>query len=370
MRKFFSAAIVILFLIMFSASCANRPGSGGSSAGSSGSSSSSAYDGLLYTDVRGTNLSADNLGYNIIKTLWFNGTTVFSAPDQVYANQILEAGKNPGLGVNYLHSQGITGSGVNVAIIDQNLCQDFGHPEFSNKIIAYFDTGTGTGPNEGSMHGPAVSSLLVGTTIGTAPGARLYYAAVPSWYLDAKYYAQALDWIVASNAVLPANQKIRVVSVSAPPSKLPYTNNTILWDQAVQRASASNILVLDCGAYRINDCCYYSLESPDDITLVTPGLSSFTYPQNTPGIIYVPSCYRSQAEEYTSGVFSYQYTGDDGLSWTLPYTAGVLAMGWQVKPSLTVAQITNYLFQTAYVLPGGFKIINPTNFIKTIQNLP
>ncbi len=324
-------------------------------------------DVLPYDDVRGKDLSKDNLGCDLIKTLWFDGTTIFSPGDQTYAGQILESGKNPGLGVNYLHSLGITGSNINVAVIDQNLCQDFGHPEFSNKIAAYFDTGTGQPANVGSMHAPAVASLLVGTHTGTAPGARLYFAATPTWLADAKYFAQALDWIVAQNAGLSADQKIRVVSVSAAPSGpgSPDSNN-ILWDQAVQRASASNILVLDCGAHRINDvgCC--NLENPDDITSFMPGEPN-TQIQNDPNIFYAPAPRRSQAEEYNSGVFSYQYTGAGGTSWTIPYIAGVLVMGWQVNPDLSIAKITNYLFQSAYVLPGGFKVINPTNFINTIQ---
>jgi hypothetical protein len=40
---------------------------------------------------------------------------------------------NPGLGVRELHEEGITGKGVTVAIIDQNMILD--HPEFQGNQI-------------------------------------------------------------------------------------------------------------------------------------------------------------------------------------------------------------------------------------------
>jgi hypothetical protein len=35
--------------------------------------------------------------------------------------RIMELGKNPGLGIRKLHTQGITGRGIGIAIIDQTL---------------------------------------------------------------------------------------------------------------------------------------------------------------------------------------------------------------------------------------------------------
>lgn len=65
------------------------------------------------------------------------------------------------------------------------------------------------------MHGPAVASLLVGNRCGTAPDAKVHFVAAPSWTGDTAFQAKALDWIVEKNATLPADQKIRAVSISA-----------------------------------------------------------------------------------------------------------------------------------------------------------
>ncbi len=68
------------------------------------------------------------------------------------------------------------------------------------------------------MHGPAVASLLAGKTIGVAPdAANIYYAAWPSWLMDSRYAADALDWVLEQNEALPEGEKIPIVSVSAAP---------------------------------------------------------------------------------------------------------------------------------------------------------
>jgi subtilisin family serine protease len=163
------------------------------------------------------------LGESVIETLWFTQSTKWwSTQDQRIAQNILKLGMNPGLGVRELQAEGITGKGVTVAIIDQPVVLD--HPEFQGKIVKYYDTGTAEFADRGSMHGPAVTSLLVGENIGTAPDAKVYYVAAPSWLEDAQYYADALDWIVAENEKLPEGSKIRVVSVSTMPSGMPLTN--------------------------------------------------------------------------------------------------------------------------------------------------
>jgi predicted outer membrane repeat protein len=275
---------------------------------------------------------------------------------------------NPGLGVRALHQQGITGMGVNVAIIDQPMYLD--HPEFSGKIAAYYDTGCEG--HESSMHGPAVASLLVGTNCGTAPGARIYYAAAPSWLRDAAYYADGLDWIIAQNEALPVSEKIRVVSVSAAPSgaNSPFLYNNVMWDEACSRAEAAGILIIDCSDERgFTSRGWYDPNDPENVAKFTAAVPGYPPPGSYEGIYFPVS--RTMAEESFKGDFSYQYTCRGGLSWTVPYCAGVLAMGWQIRPEFTKEQMVDSLFQTAYVNPGGARIIDPPALINLLlENKP
>ncbi|MCJ7586755.1 MAG: hypothetical protein MUQ00_02485 [Candidatus Aminicenantes bacterium] len=79
--------------------------------------------------------------------------------------------------------------------------------------------------------------------------------------------------------------------------------------------------------------------------------------------LYIPSVRWTQAEERKKGDCSYQYTGHGGLSWTVPYLAGVLALGWQVNPSLTRTEILSRAYSSAYLKNGRAMIINPEAFI-------
>lgn len=327
-----------------------------------------------YNDVRYKDLSSINkLQNDLIRSLRFNQDTVW--PQQSVGNttienvadKLLNSAMNPGLGVKNLHQMGITGKGVNVAIIDQPMFLD--HPEFKGKIAAYHDVGCNS---QSSMHGPSVASLLVGTNCGTAPDAKLYYVAAPSWTKDAAFQAQALEWIIDQNRQLPANQKIRIVSVSAAPSGpgSPFDKNNAMWDTACQKAEAEGIMVLDCtnsprGFIAPAHFANSKTESP---AACTPG-----FPNNPwqgafeTASVFVPTCPRTSAEEYDEGKCTYAYWGQGGLSWAIPYASGVLAMGWQVCPEATPEQMKDLLIKSAYTNKDGAKIINPVRFISLVK---
>ena len=80
----------------------------------------------------------DEYNASDLYTYTYNTGTAFAgAEDEAAA--LLEECKDPGLGVRSLQARGITGRGVNVAILDQPLLTD--HPEFADRIAAYYDTG-------------------------------------------------------------------------------------------------------------------------------------------------------------------------------------------------------------------------------------
>ena len=321
-----------------------------------------------YQDVRSQDLRQfGDLGDSLIKTLWFDETTIWSLQDEKVARNILMEGMNPGLGIRALHAEGITGNGINVAIIDQNMTLE--HPEFQGKVVKYYDVGN-QATKMSSMHGPAVTSLLVGNNIGTAPGARVYFVAVPSWLLDAQFYADAIDWIIKENKELPEEDKIRVVSVSAAPSGIwsPFIKNTAAWDDAYRKATAAGILVLDCTyEHGITVPCTYDLNDPDNFRKCIPNwMGPAASPHNR---INVPVSRTTATEQNGSNFFSYQFTGNGGLSWSVPYVAGVLAMGWQINPKLTNAQILDMLFASAYVTDNNSRIINPKAFIRPLAKV-
>lgn len=302
-------------------------------------------------------------------TYTYNTGTIFAgAEDEAAA--LLEACKDPGLGVRSLQARGITGRGVNVAILDQPLLTD--HPEFADRIAAYYDTGC-----EGetaSMHGPAVASLLAGKTIGVAPDANIYYAAWPSWLMDSRYAADALDWVLEQNEALPEGEKIRVVSVSAAPGSADMFQNTDLWNAAAARAEEAGVLVLTVeGAGTKPDRLMPYPAVLDPNARDDPAACRVGFPSEDGSSVFaknalaLPCSYRTVAEEYTAGQYSYTHDGHGGLSWGIPYCAGVMALGWQVDPTLTGDEIMRYLLSTAATGTDGNSIIDPVQFIQTLQ---
>lgn len=94
-------------------------------------------------------------------------------PEGFGPEAVLEYSKNSGLGIRALHDQGIDGTGVGIAIIDQPLLLE--HEEYDDRLMSYERIHCSV--QEAQLHGPAVASLAVGKTIATAPGAKLYHIA-------------------------------------------------------------------------------------------------------------------------------------------------------------------------------------------------
>ena len=304
----------------------------------------------------------DGLDKALIASYTYNENTDFKSFDKM-ADEIMEEAKNPGLGVRQLHKQGITGKGVNVAIIDQPLILD--HPEYAGKVVKYENLCDESDPS--SMHGPAVISILVGNTIGVAPEANVYYVAAPSWTGDAEYYAKALKWIIEENKKLPEGQKIRVVSAAPSGEESPFDKNNEAWDVAYEEAQKEGLLVLDCTDKKIIGGCFLEGEDREDPKCYKHGFGKQHPDMFDPKLILAPLGGRTTAEVYETGVYSYQYNGSAGLSWGIPYAAGTLALGWQIDPSLTSEEIVQILNDTA-AMSYGNKIITPTAFIEAIQN--
>ncbi len=289
-------------------------------------------------------------------TLSFNEKTKFSDPTP--ARKILEMAKEPPLGIRQLHQMGLTGKGVNVAIIDQPLALD--HPEYRERILSYKSF---CDPSQvSSMHGPAVMSLLAGKTIGTAPESSVIFAAVPSWEGDAEYAARALDWILEENNKLPIDKKIKFVSVSAAFGWRKF-KSAEKWTKSVQKAQKDGVCVVECTKEN-------RFVSP---MWVDPKTNEFKYgypnePQSEAGhepydLVFAPNSIRTVAESYDNKQFGFTYWGMGGLSWAIPYVVGLLALSQQANPNLSAEELKQLLIKTA---KENKNIIAPKAFIDEV----
>ena len=336
--------------------------------------------------------------HDSVPQITFNSDTVFpdAMPENYAPSAILEAGKNPGLGVRSLHKKGITGTGVGVAIIDSPLYT--GHPEYKDQLALYEEIHVT--PDEGaSMHGSAVSSIAVGKTCGVAPGAKLYYWGV-NFVKDssvafenegiayAEGLAVAVDRIIEVNKSLPKGEKIRVISISE--GFLTRDDDGVqTFLAAVERAKKANIFVVTTTTYQSYD--WLSKETdfgglgkkdyagdPDSLSNYTLPLRGQDKPEKYSSRLLVPMDARTTADFTGDG---YAFFNEGGGSWVTPYVAGLYALACQVKPDVTPEEFYKTARKTAdrltVKIPAGkdagkniynVNVISPTKLINALES--
>lgn len=335
---------------------------------------------IRYSDLR--NLSIKNIEQ--LNDIWFTKETKWpkELPDTFNPESVMDLGRNPGLNIQNLHKQGITGEGVNIAIIDQGLNPN--HFEFENRIMWYeeihsFDSSV-------SMHGPAVTGLAVGKTIGVAPDAKVYYVATS--FIDAskegnaevnlEYMAKGIDRILEVNEKLADEDKIKVISVSRGFSLFPggEKGSQAVYD-SIERAKKEGIFVITTTSlenYNINllglgrDFNY----NPDLLSSYKKGkfLEDTMFYDETSINLWVPMDSRTLASAEHEN--SYLFTSQGGLSWTCPWLAGMFALCLQVEPNLTYQEFIDIALKTGELISTSdgsiIRVIQPERIIKEVQS--
>jgi hypothetical protein len=251
---------------------------------------------------------------------------------------IMDRGKNPGLGLRALHAAGIDGSGVGIAIIDQALLVD--HIEYRDRLRLYEEIHWSPG-SDAQMHAPAVASIAVGKTVGAAPMADLYFIACWMGDYDDKlnfsynlgYVADSIDRVVQINGALPADRKIRAISISLGLNVR--MKGFFLAEKAIARAKKAGIVTFYVGS----DACYGAgrepLADPDRPDSYRAGLFWRKDKKRNAEQILLPMDARCVASP--TGNEDYVYYSEGGLSWVEPYLAGLYALACQRDPRIDYA---------------------------------
>jgi len=279
-------------------------------------------------------------------------------PEGFSVQRTMEVGKDPGLGIKYLHRKGITGRGVGIAIIDQTLLVD--HPEYAQQLRLYEEADDVTGGWLGtSMQGPAVASIAVGKTVGVAPQADLYFIAMGDCNnesadiqdFDFTCLAKDVLRIIAINQGLPENRRIRVLSMAIgwDPKQKGYQEIT----DAVNKAKAAGIFVVsssisDTYGFNFQGMGRDSQADPNRFDSYLPGYwwaqRYYAGTYKLDNTLLVPMDARTTASP--TGLKDYVFYGEGGWSWSIPYIAGMYALAWQVDPGITPQVFWSTALQT------------------------
>lgn len=281
--------------------------------------------------------------------------------------EIIEKYKEPAPGVRKVHKMGITGKGVNVAIIDGGLTP---HAEYNSQIksITTFGYKDGVTPDS---HAAAVTSQLAGKTCGSAPDANIqYYAAEilpnsnPNQSNDTQL--KALKDILEKNKKASDKDKIQVVSVSSGFAKgkadYPETLKTI------KALEDSGVAVFWPGQIGIGD--YNPDTPPKELTIwegvgrqygkdpaktdsVKPNYwsSPKSLTENAEIIertgmkqIIIPCDNKTVASSIDGKSFDYYPNG--GMSWGTPTLAGVYCLAKEANPNITPKEFHQLAYET------------------------
>lgn len=335
-------------------------------------------------DIRSTDLTLLDLSdreFDLLNSL-FDSKTKWPErlPDGFNPDTILDWAKNPGLNIEILHDQGITGKGVNIAIIDYALLVD--HVEYCDRVKMYEEIHCLD--FYAQMHAPATTSIAAGKNIGVAPEANLYFIACSNYNAvkggtetDFTWDAKAIDRIIEVNKTLPGDQKIRVLSMSAcwSPEMKGYKEIT----EAVKRAVDQGIFVISGNSFEAYDEKFYFCGLDIDVLSNRNDPSSYyTMPwekwiskvehignfnqyyekkidENDPKeILLIPTETKTTASP--TGTEDYVFFRQGGWSFVMPYMAGMYALACQVKPD-----ITPEIFWDTALKTGDIRIIQRNN---------
>ncbi|MBP5344178.1 MAG: hypothetical protein J6Y85_03810 [Alphaproteobacteria bacterium] len=288
--------------------------------------------------------------------------------------QVLEGGKNPGLGLRALHQLGLDGTGMSMAIIDSPMMR---HPEYEDNIVYYETFGYGENPYA-SMHASAVSSISVGKTCGVAPKAKLYLLAANSFEKNCPdgmytskdkqtylYYIQALERILEINARLPEQDKIKIVSVSWDLTE-PQADDFAQMKAVLDKCQEAGIVVNHTGIQR-EGLKEHGLDrdiskSADDITGYKEAY--FFQDKYQKDTLSFPMCHRTVASHVRPDEYLHESAG--GWSWIKPYESALFLLAKQVDPDLTFEDFWKLGLKTASK-NGRLNIVNPVRLVNTLS---
>jgi len=270
-----------------------------------------------------------------------------------------------------IHSRGITGSNVGVAILDTGAFphQDLKHltafQDYVNHRSVFYDD---------SGHGTHVAGIVGSHRIGAAPECYLFILKVLNQNGEGKtsHVLQGIHWAIEHKKVY----NIRILNISIGTTSRRGNPNQFLLD-AVNRAWDYGIVVVSAAGN----------QGPYPQSITTPGIS--------PKIITVGSC-----DDHLLNSFSRSYSGrgptvscvrkpdvvapgsrvvsclnrrsgyveKSGTSMATPFVSGILALLLAKEPSLTPKQVKLRLYETSLDMgtdpnQQGWGLINPRGLL-------
>lgn len=330
-------------------------------------------------DLRGYDASHMDFSRLKLENFIFDSQTKW--PEKLHPDfdleTIIEYGKHPGLGIDQLHKENITGKGINVGIIDGRLLVD--HEEFKHNIAVYEEISEMNNPAH--YHGTPMTSILCGKNVGVAPNADVYYIAyleedtdVEDGYMN---LANAIERIVEINKDLPEDDKIKVLSISS--GWNPESKNAAAINNAIEKAKEENIFVITARLYETDELFFNGINrNPmnDPEKIESYYLKYYVETGSAAeDVLLFPMDARWLAS--STGKDEYVMYSNGAWSMVIPYISGLYTLACEVDKDITPERFWDIAISTGDSFDGretnaagneiNMKIINPVKLISKIK---
>ncbi len=277
-----------------------------------------------------------------------------------------------GLGVERLHTQGITGKGVTIAYIDKPF--DTRHVEFNSEKIKYIPMGNGIF----DFHGYAVAARLAGQNIGVAKDIDLIYYACGGKseryeYLDGLVY----DELRSLKDIIKRwenNERIDAIGMSG---SIPYQISLIkdeklkkqfetTYDKLKKKLDELGIPLIDSETFWDKGFSYCFKIDPklpnDDKDNFFDKFSAMSNSEKM-SVIDADKCIPLA---YTLDGYKYEnFIGS--ASWSIPQVVGLYALAKQIDKEVTFDEFVDITRKTLDPAnTNGTRLINSQNLMKEI----
>lgn len=310
-------------------------------------------------DVRSCDLSNwDFRSYSAMEladVLTFDSKTLFPSSGRLPRNfdpeRTLLHGTDPGLSIRQLHREGIDGRGIAVAIIDQNLLTN--HQEYVHNLVWYEEMADYSN-RPADANATAAASILVGQSVGVAPRAILFHFAVAAKEkdnaIDAMPFVDALEQIIDINSKRPSRFQIKVVSIAV---EFGPQDNGYEALMAARRKLEKNGTAVFTANITAPLSRIHAWDNPDNARRYcrpatfldkTEYYEEYAWASKH-HLLFAPSDYRVVASP--TGEEDYVQFAQGGEAWSVPYIAGLYALGLQVNPALNKRIFLKAWWETA-----------------------
>ena len=203
------------------------------------------------------------------------------------------------------------------------------------------------------MHGASVASIAVGRSVGVAPAAGLYfigetsgdYLGTSEFEQDFLYLARAIERLLKVNKRLAEGEKIRVIAIAQGWGEGSQGSDEAT--RAVDRARREGVFVVSSSLFETSGR-RFAFGGLGREPLADPG----AYGSYGPGLWWAESFFGGKFKSAAGvtpllvpmdartaagprGPDDYAFYRQGGLSWAIPWIAGLYALACQVRPDVT-----------------------------------